>query len=228
MTPAIILDVLIAAVLLTAVLRGWWRGLFLSLSGVVILILAIVGANLGAKALTRPVTDWAVPKIEKRIAASVEETLKERAQAQGETLEELLPDDLKSLLSRMGLQEKLKGALERQAEGGIAAAAGEIASAVARELTENIVYAVLYLLLFLILAVLLHLAAQGVSLVLRLPVLSGANAFGGALLGLLEGVMVVWLAIWLLPHFGVELPAEGTYLLRFFMTVGPLRLLSSL
>ena len=49
MTPAIILDVLIAAVLLTAVLRGWWRGLFLSLSGVVVLILAIVGANLGAQ-----------------------------------------------------------------------------------------------------------------------------------------------------------------------------------
>ena len=43
MTPAIILDVLIAAVLLTAVLRGWWRGLFLSLSGVVVLILAISG-----------------------------------------------------------------------------------------------------------------------------------------------------------------------------------------
>ena len=34
MTPAIILDVLIAAILLTAILRGCWRGLFLSLSGV--------------------------------------------------------------------------------------------------------------------------------------------------------------------------------------------------
>ena len=52
MTPAIILDVLIAAILLTAILRGSWRGLFLSLSGVIVLILAIVGANLGAKALT--------------------------------------------------------------------------------------------------------------------------------------------------------------------------------
>ena len=39
MTPAIILDVLIAAILLTAILRGTWRGLFLSLSGVIVLIL---------------------------------------------------------------------------------------------------------------------------------------------------------------------------------------------
>ena len=67
MTPAIILDVLIAAILLTAILRGSWRGLFLSLSGVIVLILTIVGANLGAKALTPPVADWATPKIEENL-----------------------------------------------------------------------------------------------------------------------------------------------------------------
>ena len=61
MTPAIILDVLIAAILLTAILRGSWRGLFLSLSGVIVLILTIVGANLGAKALTPPVADLGNP-----------------------------------------------------------------------------------------------------------------------------------------------------------------------
>ena len=41
-------------------------------------------------------------------------------------------------------------------------------------------------------------------------------------------MMVVWLLIWLLPHFGIELPTEETYLLRFFTAVGPLGLLASL
>ena len=74
----------------------------------------------------------------------------------------------------------------------------------------------------------LRLAAQAINLVLRLPVLSGVNTLGGALLGLLEGMMVVWLLIWLAPRLGIALPAENTYLLHFFMTVGPMGLLSSL
>ena len=36
MTPAIILDVLIAALLIAAALRGCWRGLFLSVSGTLV------------------------------------------------------------------------------------------------------------------------------------------------------------------------------------------------
>ena len=38
----------------------------------------------------------------------------------------------------------------------------------------------------------------------------------------------VWLLIWLAPRLGIALPAENTYLLHFFMTVGPMGLLSSL
>ena len=58
--------------------------------------------------------------------------------------------------------------------------------------------------------------------------LFSVNTLGGALLGLLEGMMVVWLLIWLAPRLGIALPAENTYLLHFFMTVGPIGLLSSL
>ena len=182
MTPAIILDVLIAAILLTAILRSSWRGLFLSLSGVIVLILTIIGANLGAKALTQPVADWATPKIEEKIAAKVEKTLEDRTQEQGRTLEELLPDSLRNLLSRTGLLEKLKDALARQTESSIAATARAIAAAVARELVESFAYAILYVLLFLALGAVLHVASLGISMLLRLPLLSSANTLGGALI----------------------------------------------
>ena len=103
-----------------------------------------------------------------------------------------------------------------------------IAAAVARELVETFAYAILYILIFVALVLLLRLAALAINLVLRLPVLFSVNTFGGALLGLLEGMMVVWLLIWLAPRLGIALPAENTYLLHFFMTVGPMGLLSSL
>ena len=87
MTPAIILDVLIAALLIAAALRGCWRGLFLSLSGILVLIVAMIGANLGAKALTQPVSDWVTPKNEERIAGTVEKTLENKGQESSQTLE---------------------------------------------------------------------------------------------------------------------------------------------
>ena len=37
-------------------------------------------ANLGAKALTQPVSDWVTPKIEERIAGTVEKTLEKKGQ----------------------------------------------------------------------------------------------------------------------------------------------------
>lgn len=228
MTPAIILDVLIAAILIGAVLRGCWRGLFLSLAGVAVMILALVGANMGAKALMPPLADWVTPKIEARIAETVENALTDREQQEGETLGELLPEELGALLDRMGLTEKLKEALERRAESGIAAIGQAVASAVTRALVESVLYAVLYILLFLALLAVLKLAVFSVSLILKLPVLGSINRLGGALLGLMQGAIVVWLLLWLLPRFGIVLPTEGTHLLHFFSTVGPLGLLSSL
>ena len=124
--------------------------------------------------------------------------------------------------------ERVTGTLERRAEDSVAATAKAIAAAVARELVETFAFAILYILIFVALVLLLRLAALAINLILRLPVLFSVNTFGGALLGLLEGMMVVWLLIWLAPRLGIALPAENTYLLRFFMTVGPLGLLSSL
>ena len=120
------------------------------------------------------------------------------------------------------------GRWSASAEDSVAATAKAIAAAVARELVETFAFAILYILIFVALVILLRLAALAINLVLRLPVLSGVNTLGGALLGLLEGMMVVWLLIWLAPRFGIALPAENTYLLRFFMAVGPMGLLSSL
>ena len=46
MTPAIIIDVIIAAILIAAVLIGARKGLFLSLSGIMIFLLALVVENI--------------------------------------------------------------------------------------------------------------------------------------------------------------------------------------
>ena len=92
---------------------------------------------------------------------------------------------------------------------------------------ETFAFAILYILIFVALVLLLR-AALAINLVLRLPVLFSVNTFGGALLGLLEGHDGGVAADLAGPRLGIALPAENTYLLHFFMTVGPMGLLSSL
>ena len=215
MSPVII-DVAIAVVLLAAFVIGWRRGLFRTLAGVLILILAILGAGLVARTLCEPVAQKLEPILEERITEKFGEALTEKAEAVKATLREILPSELSYLFERTGLREKLDGILNERGTSAASEAGSAVATAVAEELAHTLVYAVLYILAFLILLLLLRLAARGVDLALKLPVLHGANALGGAAIGLAEGVLLVWLVLRLLPRFGVVLSDEGTYLLRLF------------
>ena len=72
--------------------------------------------------------------------------------------------------------------------------------------------------------------AKVLDLALKLPVLRSMNGLAGAAVGLVEGALAVFLAVWLLRRFGVsfETPAvEGTYLLSFFAKHTPLSALAS-
>ena len=80
------------------------------------------------------------------------------------------------------------------------------------------------------LTILLKLLIRAMDLVLQLPGLHLVNSLGGAVIGLIEGALVLFLAIWVLRRFGVsfETPAvEWTYLLSFFAKHTPLSALAS-
>lgn len=62
----------------------------------------------------------------------------------------------------------------------------------------------------------------------RLPVLHQLNRLGGGAIGLVKAVIVLFLAAWALRFAGNLIPAEAveqTYLLKFFMTTNPIKLI---
>ena len=124
--------------------------------------------------------------------------------------EEVLPEELLGLLGITGgrLEE-----LAEQARAGVRETGVSILSAVARSVTESFFYGVICVLVFLLLTVLLNLAARVMDLALKLPVLHGANALGGAAAGLAEGVLAVFLLILLVQRLGIS--PEGSYILQF-------------
>lgn len=206
MTVPVIIDIIAAALLIGFTLYGARRGLFRALAGLLIVVLALTGARFAAAALAPAAAEMAAPVIQQHIEERLEEVLPDPA---GGMPEEVLPEELLGLLGITGgrLEE-----LAEQARAGVRETGVSILSAVARSVTESFFYGVICVLVFLLLTVLLNLAARVMDLALKLPVLHGANALGGAAVGLVEGALILFLLVLLLQR--LDVPPEGSYILQ--------------
>ncbi len=254
MESAVIINVIVAAALLGFGIAGAARGLFRSLAGLLILILSLVGAGLMADVLTEPVTKVVQPVIvrhlEKKIDAAVqtpsEPTLGDPGQsgagaeesgAAASSAQEQEPEDLLSkleagrLLKLLGVDDTLRGQLAQQAQETVHQTGVTIAVAVAEAMAQSLVHALLFVLCFLALLLVLRLVAGAMDLLMKLPGLHFCNRLGGAALGLAEGALAIFLAIWVLRRLGVSFETEtmkSAWLLNFFATRSPLDLLTFL
>ncbi len=241
MNSAVIIDVIVAALLVIAVIAGARRGLFRTLAGLVIVVVALVGAGLLADLFTAPVTRVVQPVIvghfEKKIDEAVTEPELPSADTDETEKEDEGPQELldklaaSQLLQALGVDEALSGSLAQQAQETVHNTGISIASAVAQAMAESVIHAVLFVVFFLLLLVVLNLAAKAIDLLLKLPGLHFCNRLGGAAVGLVEGVLLLFLAIWALRRLGVAFDTDtvnATYLLRFFARRSPLDLLTFL
>ena len=209
--PAII-DIAAAAILLGFLVYGAKRGLFRALAGLLILVLAIAGARMAAEALTPPAVALVRPVIEARIQEQMDAALELPEDMPGRMPEEDFGAE--DLLALLGVGEGRLEDLAETAREAVRDTGVSLLTAVAECVTEPVLYSVLFLVLFLALLILLRLAARALDLVLKLPVLHGANAVGGALVGLLEGLAVLLVLTMLLSRLDVPLE-ESVILYRF-------------
>ena len=225
-TTAIILDVLTAAALIAFTVMGAHRGFFRTVAGLLAVILALVGAQL--------FPNWAAPHVsgvlqpaitpqEPQIGAS-------RPDSETQDQKEAEESEIQRLLRAIGVDEQLFQRLGESAREKVRDTGVTVATAVVQSVAESVIRALLFLLSFAVFLLLLKLLAKVLDLALKLPVLRSMNGLAGAAVGLVEGALAVFLAVWLLRRFGVsfETPAvEGTYLLSFFAKHTPLSALAS-
>lgn len=245
MKIAVIIDCTIAAVLLGFVIYGAWRGLFRAVAGLLIAVLSLTGAMFAARELTPAATELIRPVIQSAVTQRVDDALhgdssenagtgEPQETPQEAPQESAAPDGGPSrlqadqLLRLMGWDEGAAQALAEKAEDRVRQTGVSLAMAVVDSVMESFVYMALLVVSFLVLSLLLHLAAKALDLAARLPGVSFLNGLGGALAGLVQGGLVIFLAVWLLRCLnaapGSEL-VEQTRVLRFFMTSSPLDLL---
>ena len=250
MNNGFIIDAVFALVLILGVVFGAKRGLFRSLMALAAVVLALIGASLLTDALTEPVTDLLMPRVEKSVeewfAASDETAKGEAPQLGGETPSadaagevpngdaaqdaELAQQDDSPLAVTGLLKKLLHFDLDGAVRQSLRNAARDAALAAVRTLLGSVVRTLVFVLCFLILTVLLRLVIGGIDKVLDLPVLNALNTLGGGALGLIEGALLLFLVCDVAPKLGAKAFAdcEGTYLLAFFMSHTPRGLIAAL
>lgn len=228
MTAPVIMDIAAAAVLLLFLILGARAGLVRTLAGLLIVVVALVGAGMIATTFTDPATRLVAPMIEKAVTQKVEEAITAET---GRLNVERVDPEIGELLSMLHLDEDVRESIADRAEQTVRDSGASVISAVVESLCRTAIYGLLYILAFLGLWLLLHVLATAMDLLAKLPGLSFLNALGGAALGLVKGALVLFLAIWAARRLGVSFETEEvarTYILQFFATHTPLSVLSLL
>ena len=228
MTAPVIMDIAAAAVLLLFLILGARAGLVRPLAGLLIVVVALVGAGMIAATFTDPATRLVAPMIEKAVTQKVEEAITAET---GRLNVERVDPEIGELLSMLHLDEDVRESIADRAEQTVRDSGASVISAVVESLCRTAIYGLLYILAFLGLWLLLHVLATAMDLLAKLPGLSFLNALGGAALVLVKGALVLFLAIWAARRLGVSFETEEvarTYILQFFATHTPLSVLSLL
>ena len=210
-----IADIIIIVILIAALIIGVKRGLLGAIAGIVATVLAFIGAAVSATLLTPTVEQWLQPVLMKKI----EQKLQGAQTADGGEILGLLGFD------GQGLQDMLHTVTERVRETGEA-----MLAAVTGSVAHSIAYALTYVVSFLILLIVFRLLAKLIEKI-ELPVLSQVDSICGGLLGLIEGALIVFVAVWAMQKFNWLITPEliaDTTLLKFFVEYTPLDWIASL
>ena len=236
MTTPVIIDAVAVAILAFFVLWGAHQGLLRSLAGLLTIVVALVGAGLIAGALADSAARLAGPLVEERIRTQVDEAITAQSSQKVEMPELDVEGgdeefDIQDLLALMGLDQDVRDSLTEEIQEKAVDAGTTIAAAAVESVVRSVLYGVVFLLSFLALTVLLKLAIGALDLVAKLPGLHLLNTLGGAAAGLVQGVVLAFLAIWIARRLGVSFETETvaqTHILHFFTTNTPLSALSFL
>lgn len=234
MTTPVIIDIVVAAVLLGFAVYGGKRGLFRALSGLLAVVVALVGAGIIAATFTTPVTKVVTPLIAGHIEEKVENAMDVQSAGSGVQMPEADTEDpsaIQDLLTILGLDDEVRSRLAEEVEEKVRDTGASIAAAVVESMARSFIYGTLYILSFAVLLLLMKVLIGAMDLVLKLPLLRGLNTLGGAAVGLVEGALLLFLAVWVLRRLGVSFESEAlaeAHILRIFTANTPLGVLSHL
>ena len=226
----LVFDLLIGAVLLIALARGYSRGFVLTLCGFLAVFVAFIGASVLSNALAEPVAKVIEPIVVSRIHDTVSNyhdrsAAEHTAQEESDWLDQLPLEEVLEPLRESQFFQSIAETFQRAVDNGTAGIAAHAVQALAHFAAVQIARTVLFALCFAAVLLAWTLLSRALDLVARLPVLNALNRWGGGAVGLCRGALLVLIALWL---FRGRIPPgaeEHTFLLPLFLRFDPLALL---
>lgn len=215
---AVIADVVIVAALLTGIVLGARNGLLQSLAGVIVTVVAFLGAVWLANRFAEPVAQWLRPILEQRLAEKIQSKPVSTASA----------GDMLALFGFSGrtLLDLAETVTEQALQTG-----RSLLNEVVDSVIHSIAYATICVLSFLVLLLVLRLLIKPLELATKLPGLRTLNGVGGAALGFIEALLLVYLAVWALQKLQLVITPqliEESMFLKLFVNHSLISLITSL
>ncbi len=215
---AVIADVVIVAALLTGIVLGARNGLLQSLAGVIVTVVAFLGAVWLANRFAEPVAQWLRPILEQRLAEKIQSKPVSTASA----------GDMLALFGFSGrtLLDLAETVTEQALQTG-----RSLLNEVVDSVIHSIAYAAICVLSFLVLLLVLRLLIKPLELATKLPGLRTLNGVGGAALGFIEALLLVYLAVWALQKLQLVITPqliEESMFLKLFVNHSLISLITSL
>lgn len=190
------LFIAVAAFLIGMTLYGHHKGFLRLVVSMAAMIITLVVVN-----ITLPhVTDYVKnhTPLYDSIGSGIMENLQEYLEGAGQ-----MPAEERTMIENLPIPETLKRSLLENNNGEIYQALGvdSFADYIRDYLTNIIVNAMCFVLTFLAVYILLTILVHAMNIITKLPIIHGINKLAGAVLGLLEGLVFVWLLCLVLTAF---------------------------
>ena len=214
-----IIDLVLAAALIGFTIFGAARGLYRSLAGLLVLVLAIAGAGWLTETCAAGVEDVLRPPLTRRMESIVSDAMLEET-AKIEDIADTEPILMvEQFLRRFGWEGDLGETLRESTEDALMDVEKALASALVDSVLPVVVSAVLKAVFFVVLLIVLRLISRLLQPIIEhLPVVRQFNRLLGGGAGLIQGVVVIYVAFWLMERLGLagDVLAKS-YLLSLFI-----------
>lgn len=221
----IIIDLVLIGVLALCIWSGYKKGLIMAVSGMLALIVAIYGANLVARTYSEEFSSMIQPMISSAVSGAVNETEDEYVAAQGEDGEDDVYEVSYGSLKKLGMLESAAKNLANELKQEVREVGNSLKSAMVHKLASTIAYVLTLIIVFVLIIILFKILANIINLAFKLPGLDLLNCIGGALFGLLKGLILLFAIAWLTRFLGFALPedvVDNTVILKWLMNSNPI------
>ena len=195
---AYILDIAVILIFLLAIFIGYRRGFIKAAIKLVGCVLAVVIAGLLSTAMAGGIFDAFMSE-------KIETTIVDQIQAAGtgdaaDSLREVadqLPDFVTNALEAYGLgtPDKIIASLEGSLNGSAVSVAETVVAKVVRPVAVALLRTVCFFILFILLMIVVGIVASLVNKVFKFPLLKQVNGVLGAVVGAVEGIVLIFVAV---------------------------------